>query len=201
MKTRIGSDVDEVLADFIEPLLNYSNPRFGTHLKRDDLKDYSLSKAFGISIEEELNVLEWFHKDGFLSVIGTVEGSVEGTRHLNAKNYELYAVTARPSKLSLDTIRWLDNNFFTTSYHGIFTAACFANGYEGYAGNGTLLTKASICKMLNIGVLIEDRVDYATECADAGIEVLLLDCPWNKDLKENGKIKRVNGWNDIIKIF
>ena len=48
-------------------------------------------------------------------------------------------------------------------------------------------------------ILIEDQYILARHCADAGIKVLLLDSPWNREVALPENIARVRNWGEIVR--
>ena len=64
--------------------------------------------------------------------------------------------------------------------------------------SGETQTKGEVCKKLNIELMIDDHLKYANQCAEIGINVYLLNCPWNKG--DFPGIKRVYSWQDLIQL-
>ena len=62
-------------------------------------------------------------------------------------------------------------------------------------------TKGELCKDLNVDLMIEDDPKYAEDCALKGINVLLLDKPWNQNCIEHENIIRVKNWKEILERF
>src|SRR3989338_4292489 len=103
-----------------------------------------------------------------------------------AADFHLHAVTARPSNLQQITQQWIETHF-PNAFRGLHMGNL-------YGPPEMRRTKAQMCADLGIGTLIEDNVEYANNCAEHGIRVLLLDHPWNRDLPESDFITRITSW-------
>ena len=106
------------------------------------------------------------------------------------KKHKLIAVTGRPGNLSDITEKWIEEYFsgmFSRIYH---TRDELMSLDEK--------TKYEICKKAGAGILIEDWYNYADGCAENGIKVLLLDSPWNRDVKILPGMARVHSWPEIL---
>src|SRR5690606_39188480 len=101
--------------------------------------------------------------------------------------FDLHVVTARHIDTKGDTIAWLEEHF-----PGHFKDIHFT------FHNGSRRPKSEICRLADLPTLIEDNGDYARECADSGINVLLMDHPWNRTVPEGWKIRRVQSWDHAV---
>ena len=190
---KIGIDLDDVIAKFLEKFLEYYNCRFKTNFKEEDFFCYSMWKVLGDSRENMVEIVKDFNDADLLSEIEPVKKSVKGVNNLK-KQYELNIITSRHLKSKRKTIDWLDK-YFGNSFKEVY----FSSSY--FSGEEKGLSKADICKKQNIKYLIEDCAEYAVDCSKSGIKVLLLDKPWNKNFQTENGIIRVNNWNNIINYF
>lgn len=51
--------------------------------------------------------------------------------------------------------------------------------------------------------MIEDQVNHITELSDRGVDVIVMDQPWNRDLdqelhEQKARIRRVNNWREAF---
>lgn len=61
------------------------------------------------------------------------------------------------------------------------------------------LPKSVVCKNLGITLLIDDHIDNARDMVDAGLSMILLEKPWNRDIIfEHPSLYRVKNWQEII---
>ena len=92
-------------------------------------------------------------------------------------------VTGRPSYTSLATHTLIEKHFPET-----FAAVYFTNAY---IGTMPPRSKKEVCEMIRAEVLLEDHIDHALPCAEAGIKVILFDQPWNQHAPPHANITRV----------
>jgi len=189
---KIGIDLDDVLADFLGSFINYYNLRFRTAYTKEDFTDFNLSKVLSMDQESTQKLIsDFWHRSCLSSKIKPIEGSVE---NLNKLKYfgELNIITSRQQKLKEKTIDWVEEYF-----KNVFKEIYFSNhAYFEYKG----LPKSGICKQTKTEFFIEDCPDYAIDCAEKEINVLLLDKPYNKHV-ERKNITRVYSWNGITDYF
>lgn len=108
---------------------------------------------------------------------------VEGARDIIGelyKEHNVYFVTARDSLLTEVTQDWLNNNGFSD-----MDVYLLGTDYK--------IDKA---KELNCDIFIEDNPSNSLALADEGIQVLLIDTNYNKDV-EHENIVRVSDWTEI----
>lgn len=185
----VGVDLDEVLADIVTPLLNYYNCKYGRNVTREQVFTYGLDKVWGCSREDSIKIIHDFYNTDEFKHLLKVPGSEEGVKRLASEN-ELFVITSRPKQVKLKTEKWIDQNF-----PNLFSGIYFTN--EWSRNLREVIKKSDICLKLNVGVLIDDSLDYAQECASKGIDVVLLDCPWNQSDNLPLQIRRAFSWDDI----
>ncbi|HBI25727.1 MAG: hypothetical protein UT41_C0001G0067 [Candidatus Wolfebacteria bacterium GW2011_GWC2_39_22] len=189
---RIGIDIDDVLADTVNAVCAFHNETYGTCLKRDDFLSYKFWETWGGSKEEAIKKMQIFNEEGCGVTTCPIDGALRALTSLKNSGYELFAVTARPLHVMKQTEEWIGLYF-----PDIFSAIKFGNTY---GNEGIKEKKSSICKSLNIGIIIEDDIDHAVDCAENGIKVILLDCPWNQgELSEN--VHRVFSWDEALRFI
>lgn len=189
---KIAIDIDDVLVEFVPSLARWYNDKFGTNLKKEDFYTFAFHEIWGGTHLESVGKVRKFLDSGIIKDLNVIEGAAEVLKELDNKGHELHIVTSRFPDLHEDTLIWLDRHF-----KGIFKEVHF--GHNKISKQKDSLSKAERCKQLDIDLLIDDLPEHALECAKKGIRVLLFDAPWNQDIKENKKIKRVCGWGDVLK--
>ncbi|MEK6906869.1 MAG: hypothetical protein AABW81_04585 [Nanoarchaeota archaeon] len=184
---KIGVDIDEVLADLINPLVEYHNITYGTTLKRDDFRTFNLWETWG-GTEEEANkkLYDFFHSK-FFKEVPLIQKSQESVNFLS-KKHELIIITSRPEYVSDRTIKWVEKNFSSCFKEFHFTHEWYKNGTS---------RKKDICLNKKVDIMIEDSLDKALDCSVIS-KVMLYDCPWNKTNNLPKNITRVNGWEEIL---
>ena len=197
----IGVDCDEPLADCNTYLQAWHNRRYGTNFTREDIFTFKLWLVWGCSREESTRrVLEFYKSEDFDRITPT-EGSVEGVEIL-ARDHDSLVLTSRVAAAVPKTPPFIDRY-----YSGKFKEIIFSKDYENLTlseNNGT--TKADICAAKGVGLLIEDCLQYALECQEKGIPVVLLNRAWNqKSALPEGMDKvppgivRARDWEQITK--
>lgn len=188
-KQIIGVDLDDVLADYCNPLIEFHNQTFGTNLSRQEFKSYRLWEVWGGTQEEATRKVYLFHSTDYFKNIAPVRGSLEGVDVLT-KHYNLVIITSRFTDFMEHTRQWL-NNFFPNKFSEVY----FTNHWNLITG-GTYKKKSDLCLEIGAKVIIEDSIEYALDCTKVGIKTILLDNPWNQYKKVRG-INRVKSWKQV----
>lgn len=191
--SKIWIDIDEVLAHFLESYLNFYNNKYNSSFKRNDFFSYNFWEVVWWDKNKAIDDVHDFFETKHFELIQPIEWSQEAMMKLS-KIYELNIITSRQSLIETKTIKWLDINF-----EWVFKEVHFWNHFWK---DWERKTKSQICKDLWINLLIEDSIDYALDCANNNINVILFDSPWNQTnakLPEN--IIRIKSWNEILEIF
>ena len=186
----IAVDIDEVLAETVSAFVKKYNKIYQSNLKRSGFYTFDWWKVLGISFEEFKKRYEKMIEDGFFEDLKPKSGALEGVKTLEDK-YALIAVTARPRSLAATTEEWLEK-YFPHSFLGVEYTRKEPLSPE-------IESKFSICHRRNASILIEDDLEYAEDCAENGVRVLLFDAPWNQHLKETARLVRVYSWPEIVR--
>jgi len=176
---KIGFDLDDSVFDFIGSFIEYSNKTNKTSLKREDFVRYTFDVK---------KIFDFYNTD-FFRKMSPLPNSKEVIISLK-QNSLLYVVTSRPDFLYNDTMNHLWENF-RHCFSDVFFSS---NHHTGDENSGK--TKAEICLKKGISVMIDDSLEYALQCAERGINALLLDAPWNRNGEHRGVI-RVKNWKEI----
>ena len=184
----IGIDFDDILFDFMGPLISWHNDTYGTQISRDDYYSYDFSEVWKCSGQDAIaRVGDFYHSEQYKTA-EPIPGALQGLEKLK-DDYKFIIITARPDYLERVTKEWLEIHFT-----GLFDEIVFTNHYHG---TGAKRLKSEICLELGVSLFIEDGLHNAIDISDAGIPVLLLDTPWNrKDAPP--LITRVYSWNEIV---
>ena len=180
----LGVDLDDCIvrtADEIMKELGYS----AEILSRID--GYSISDALGIdervvrdAIDRVLEKDEISYRDDFVDVIS----------RLRDRFYPIHIVTNRHRRFLDSTMRLLMN---APVEFGFKLHFCVKNKHG-------IPDKSRIIVREGIDVFVEDRTETVLDIYDkTGVRIFLLDRPWNKDVVENSRIKRVRDWWEIEK--
>lgn len=191
-KERIGIDLDDVLANFIDGLMLYHNQTYGTSIRREEVQNFSFGDIFGGTLEERVKKVKDFFETNYFDNLLPIEDSQESINYLALSN-ELFIVTSRPIFIKEKTERWL-NKFFTDKFSGIVNSS---NHYSKAENSGK--TKAQLCRELGISVLIDDSLDYILQCPSTRIKGILFgNYPWNQNGNLPLGIARVKNWKEAL---
>jgi len=189
-RIKIGFDCDEVLVDIMNPLVRFHNYRYGTSLCREQFESFNLWETWGGTEKQaKAKVKDFFSSEYFWKIkpLKYAQGVVD----ILSKDKDLVVVTSRPDYTHKKTIFQVDY-FFPKKFLEIY----FTDEWSQNSGR----TKQDVCLDENIDILIEDSLENAISCSSKGINVLLIDCPWNKCEDLPGNVERINnGWVEVIK--
>lgn len=176
-RLRICVDIDGTITDpfyWVDDV----NQHFDKSIKPEEIKTYHIHKAHNIPEDE---FLEYYRVNGakMHSKANIREGAACHLQELY-NEHDIFYVTARMSHMNEVTELWF--NKYGIPFKDIY-----------YLGSHDKLNKAI---ELNCDVFIEDRYENALQLSEAGIEVYLVDCPYNQ-FELNDKITRVHNWKDI----
>lgn len=187
-KSKIGIDLDSVLAEMGPALNNYHNRKWGTNLSEADYIHYGLSKIWNCSPDEVVDRVYEFYETSDFDNIEPVKGSQAGINYLSER-YELLLITSRPGFLEEKTHQWLDN-YFSGQFDEVIHTGQFSK-------NTKAPPKSQIAKQKNIIAMVEDSYEYATDLVKNGIFVYLRDMSWNRSFDDLPNMKRFYDWKEI----
>ena len=190
---KIGIDIDEVLADFVNPLVEFHNGEYGTNLKRNDFKSFNLRETWGGTYEDDLRKVYEFFNSNFCGKIVPLKGSQEAINFLSKSN-EMITISSRPNYIVDETKKWINNYYLRCFRDTRFT-------YQVKSNVG--VKKRAICLEEDIGVLIEDVLNNVISCSEVVDKVILFDAPWNQSngLPKNvTRIKNQN-WSEVLEVL
>lgn len=185
----IAIDIDDTLVDFMTSLIEFHNEKYNTSLTRDQFSSYNFWEIWGGTMEEARQKVKDYRETHYYNNLQPVLGVVESINFLK-KKHGLIIITSR--SITKGTKEWI-NKYFPDMFSEIYFS------YNSYIKSGSGKTKADICKELNVDFLIDDSLEYAKECSEKGVKVLLLDQPWNQCEELPKNIIRVNNWKEVLK--
>lgn len=174
-------DIDGTLTD---PYywLSRANKFFGKKIKPEEVLSYRMHEVLGIEEQEYERFYSFFgamiHKEA-----SARNGVCEVINELYKKHY-VHFVTAREEKMRYVSLDWLRRHQIPFDSLSLL-------------GSPDKVMKA---EELDSDLFIEDSYDNAVQLADAGYDVLLIDCSYNQGpLPQN--VKRVSNWYQIKNII
>jgi FMN phosphatase YigB (HAD superfamily) len=180
----IYTDVDATVLDFNlhwEPWLREQGYDFpDDHLHRFN----RLTLAFGISDEEESDVVHRYFACEHAYSVPAMKGAAEAMRSLHVCGWRFVAITACPNTAGIAQRR--RNNL--EAVLGVPFEEVIATGF---------VSKRAVLSSLEPSVWIEDNYDNALAGHELGFDTYLINHAYNADLPDAG-MTRVNDWSEIV---
>lgn len=179
---KLAIDADEVLVRYLENACAFYNDVWssnGHRFSERDFGSFSFQDTFGIDAEEDRTFMRAHVKSDYFKRMRLVDGAKMGVSKL-AESCDLFVVTARESEALVRTCC-----YFYKGFPGVFSGVYLCSG-----------DKADFCKGIGVNTIIEDSPSV-TRYADAGMNVVLLDKPWNEGI-EHSRIQRCSDWTEIV---
>lgn len=198
IKKTIAIDIDEVLAAFAESFVDFSNKKWGTHLKPQDWTE-DWAEIWKIDFEEATKREQIIYKSDIFSRAKHNPRASNVLKGL-AKKYKLVIVTSRHRAVTKDTLDWIQKHF-----SDLFEEIHFAGFYddlEKHPLERLKATKAEICQQIGADYLIDDNPKHCIATANAGITALLFgDYIWNRVNDLPSGVIRVKDWLAVLEYF
>ena len=188
---RIGIDMDGVIANLTPKMIEYHNLTYNLKHNTSGYTNYNLTEVWNCSLEEMIKRIHDFYRSDLFKTIKPVKHSQTGIGRLS-KKHELILITSRPYFIEQLSITWLDK-YFPKHFKKIVHTNQITHQHEKRK------KKSEICKEEKVDLMIDDALEYAIDCATAGVDVFLFDALWNQQENTHQKIKRVFGWKGINK--
>lgn len=186
---KIGVDIDDVIADFMNPLLKFYAEITGNTVLFDSMTSYRFEEVWGGTREQTIAIIRKFYASNAFDLLKPIDGALEALRTLS-QNHEIVFITSRHHEAKQKTPAWL-------AHHCPFISPQVIYAGEYDHGDNEPVTKATICIREEIGCIIEDNGSYAHQCAENGVRVYLLHRPWNTTVNHPALV-RVSHWNEIV---
>ncbi len=194
----IGIDLDETLANTFSGMLMVAHSMWKllhcTSIEQFYVHDLYEDPSFLISKEEMYDIWHEYNlRTQKPEDVTVAEGAIYGVRRLMDTGIKCSIVTARSGNDALKkqiTLNWVACYFPEITMDNIY----FVNHY-----NEDALPKSVVCKNKGITLLIDDHMGNAHDMVGAGLSMILLEKPWNKNiLDEYSQLYRVKNWQEII---
>lgn len=176
-------DIDGTLTDpyFFIPILNRLTQK---NISIDQYTSIDWRDVYGPEDAEMYKNFDIEHGDVYKTA-GIQDGAKDVIDFLLKKGIDVHYVTARSKSIHEITADWVDSK-------GLDREKLISlGGKEG---------KVDTAKRLYCDVFIEDDPNNAEKLSKAGINVILLDCNYNKGL-EGDRIRRMYSWKEIGDYF
>ena len=179
-------DMDEVLAQFVQKVLDRWNAENGTSFTHDQIDMWHMEETLGPKSWGKID--GWCGEKGFFRSLDPVPGAVAGFRSLMEAGHDVIVATAvvKTADNCYDDKRaWMRDHFPDWSLKNLIAVS-----RKG---------------MLRGDILIDDGEHNIKDWTEEGPVngAILFDAPWNRDVPSvvNRKyVRRAHGWDEIPKI-
>lgn len=175
---RIGIDIDGVIADTFPLLVNELNAFFSRDIQPRNVTSYDIVKVYNIDARQ-LEEFTSARKEFLVEAPEPVPGAVECLSGLKNRS-QIFLISARRAELRARTEEWLKK-------HNLAWDQLILLGSHD---------KADTCVKLRLDVLVEDSRQNALQVSSRGINVLLLDAPYNQGNLPT-LVRRCHSWDEI----
>jgi uncharacterized HAD superfamily protein len=191
---KIGIDLDNTVSDFLNGAVPHFKELYG--LEPDfSRKAFRLEEVFGITDENrplDMRKRLYIERRLFRDLPTLEQDSHLFTWGLRSalSPLKIYFLTARDAHpvIKEDTRHWLDSKKF--DYDDVFHTD----------------HKAEFCKMSGITVMVEDELRQIVPLMEAGVDVIIMDQPWNRQIPEDphgledrkGRLRRAHNWREAF---
>ncbi len=186
----VGVDVDDVVTDFVNPLLEFVNKTRSTRFSYEQVYCYNLWEVWGCTRDESIEIVRDFYRSPQFDSLPIIPGTAEALKTI-AQKHTLTFITSRFAEAIPKTPIWFDRYCSLPKPRII---------YCGEYQSGRDVAKADICLQEGIDCIIEDNAKYALECAQKGIKTILFNRPWNQNI-EHENIHRVKKWAEALELI
>lgn len=197
-KRTIAVDIDDVLAANAEGFVQFSNQRWGTHLKVDDFTE-NWAEMWQVEHDEWINRRKAIIESKVHMTYRFFDEAKPILKQLGNK-YKLVVVSSRSKQISADTTEWLKKE-----YGKLFSEYHYAKIWDDMdrpIHEKIKLTKKEVLQQVGADFLIDDQAKHCIAAAEAGIESLLFgDYSWNKSVKLPPGVTRVKSWAEVLEHF
>ena len=190
----IGVDADGVLTDMWE----FNRAKGEEFFRKQPVNEcaYDICSMFGCDKHKEfLFGLKYFVD--YSKNCPPRQDAVEVIQKLNSEGNELHEITARKFVTNANRTGRYSRSLFENwlKKHGMeFCSIQYCS--EKFSPRDKFLA----CHKLKVDVMIEDKEEVALYLAEKGIQVLLFDAPYNKNVQHRN-IRRVENWEEIYNIL
>jgi uncharacterized HAD superfamily protein len=185
--SNLAFDIDGVVADTMSVFVRLACERYGlAHLSKEQMTSYDLYQCLGLDREVIDDLICLTLSDEYTLQIPPMPGAPE-VLTLISEQIPLRFITARLWPESI--IQWLEQILPEVPSGRIHVIA-----------TGAPEAKATVLEEMGIRVFVEDRLETCVQLAQAGIQPIVFDQPWNRVSCEP-PLPRVTTWSQLKQWF
>jgi uncharacterized HAD superfamily protein len=185
----ISLDFDEILFPFMEPFLQWLNPRLHTigydkPIFLEDPTDYKIHSIIGLEHTNRF-VKEFYDTDAIRKIEPEVMAR-ECVLAFLSEGHDIVITTGRPDAARECTVEQLTRFFPLFPIH-------YCNQY---ASTG-FREKAEVCKSLSAAVHVDDQAPHVNGVIERGLKGVFVEKPWKNTTPLSSKAVIAKNWTEI----
>ena len=187
---RIGLDVDDVILDTSTEIIKEVSKRLNIEADKEMCTSFSIETVYGVKPEVA--------KDIVCSVLnrGYIPPKSNAINCINllwlAQKCSIYLISNKHKEIYDHDVKLLKDLGLYIPFTLILVEK---------AKNGTP-AKAKIINKKDIELFVEDRSDTILDIlANTNCKVVVMDAPWNRDIKEGSRVLRVKNWLELFPLI
>ncbi len=185
-------DMDDVLCETARRFLVVIEREFGKRVAYEQLTDFNLERAAGLSHEERERLYQAVHYPQEILSIKPIQEAIDILQRWAESGHEIAIVTGRPPDTYEPSIEWLSR--YKVPYHS-FT---IVDKYGRFQTENTIGLTLSELTGRHFCCAVEDSLPMARVLAtEMKVPVALLDRPWNGGDNADAMITRCRDWFEI----
>lgn len=170
-QTLIGLDVDDLVANLVDPWLHLSNCEYGENITQKDIKSWAISEY----VKCGQDIYKYLKDPTLYDIVEPVEGAKWGIECLRAIGFNIVFITAATPEQSGRKYEWL------CDYEMIKHRKEYVEALDK--------------SLIKTDYLIDDNPEHVINASGQGI---VFTKEWNKTLTG---YPRMNSWQDIVEYF
>jgi uncharacterized HAD superfamily protein len=199
-RRRIYVDMDDVLCETARGFLTLLNSSWDRAVEFDQIVSFDLGRSFDLSRAELERFMREAHEEDLLIDLAPLPGALEALGEWVREGYVVDVVTGRPPSTEPVSRAWLERH--DVPFESLTFLAKYSNPHAEED-----LRRAKPLSALAAGeycLAVEDSRDMAHFlAAELGLDVALLDRPWNRDGEKAlpDSVVRCSGWDVLTSRF
>jgi uncharacterized HAD superfamily protein len=197
---RIYVDMDDVLCQTARGFLELLKSSWGRAVEFDEIVSFDLGRSFDLTRTELEQFMKEAHDEDLLMDLAPMPGALEALEEWVRDGYVVEVVTGRPPSSETVSRAWLER-------HDVpFDSLTFLAKYSNPHSDEDIRRAKPLSAMAagDYCLAVEDSRDMAHFlAAGLGLDVALLDRPWNRNGNEAlpDSVVRCSGWGDLMTRF
>lgn len=181
--TRLGFDIDGVVADTMHLFIRIAREDHGVEVRFEDITEYALESCLDIPPDVIEDVIIKLIEGDRHDTLEPLAGAPEVLSRMSTRVSPIRFVTARPNPRPI--IDWMAQK------------VGFTDGRIDLTATGSFEAKADVLREKGIEWFVEDRLETCFDLSTAGIEPILFRQPWNR---KPHPFREVGDWHELARI-